>query len=51
MKQKNYEKGRAQWTDDVFIIAKKIMLILMLNYQIAKKTYTIEKYQNIFLMN
>ena len=31
------KKGSVQWTDDVFIIAKKIMLILMLNYQIEKK--------------
>ena len=44
-------KGTVQWTDDVFTIAKKNNAYSYVNLPNDKKSYTIEEFQSMFLMN
>lgn len=45
------KKGTVQWTDDVFTIAKENKAYDYVKLPNDNKTYTIEEYANIFLMN
>ncbi len=43
--------GSVQWTDDVFIVAKENNAYSFVTIPNSDKTYTIEEYMKMFLMN
>lgn len=45
------KQGTVQWTDDVFSVAKENNAYSFVTLPNSNKTYTIEEYMNMFLMN
>ena len=45
------KKGSVEWTDEVFTIAKKNNAYSYVTLPNSEKIYSIEEYQNMFLMN
>lgn len=50
-KRKITKQGSVQWTDDVFIVAKENNAYSFVTLPDSDKTYTIEEYMKMFLMN